>query len=168
MGDSQHKEDRRCASMCKHRLSSAIYVASVSEGGDKLWSLTYQFALADKGKSKAKRRGLRRRGMGGELLTNRGGEDGFRVLTRQSSWGRHCWLILSHHWGARLQVMSCAWQSRQHWLMTDRFLFHVVTVITAKMSQKILFARLKEPDSYCISVWYKSCYRALIITAVSR
>lgn len=91
MGDSQHKEDRRCASMCKH-ANTGRPVPSMGfwfQQAEKLWGPTCQFALADKSGVKL-RGGLRRGwwGMGGELLTNWGGEDGFSV---RSSRGCSCW-----------------------------------------------------------------------------
>lgn len=112
MGDSQHKEDRRSASMCKH-ANTGRPVPSMwlrFQQAEKLWSPTYHFALADKSRVKS-RGGLRWEGGDGRnLLTNWGGEDSFSVWSGPGcSCRRRCGLILSHYWEARPQVMSCAW-----------------------------------------------------------
>lgn len=84
---------------CKHRPSSSLYVAWVSQGGETLKFLPCQFAVADKSQEIGWDVG------GGGWVGGWGEEDGFTVLTSRGSCWRHCWLILSDSWEACLQLM---------------------------------------------------------------
>lgn len=147
---------------CKHRPSSSVCVASVSQGGETLTFLPCQFAVADKSQ------GWDVGGWGdGWVRQRRGG-----------------WVYCLDQPGQLLQTLLTDLKSLLRSMSTGDVMCkaEMATLTHDRplpvscshrnycehaMQKKILFARLKKPDSlYMVQV--RSCYRTLVMTAASR